>query len=79
MPQGDEGTVSGDALLEPRAPRRRDADVVASPSLTGLILEVIRTEFVPSVDTGQVMAIGEGPQDLSFDGIRSARALGLRP
>jgi HAE1 family hydrophobic/amphiphilic exporter-1 len=46
---------------------------VASLVLTGLIFKVIRTGFVPSADTGQVIAMSEGPQDISFEGMARAQ------
>jgi HAE1 family hydrophobic/amphiphilic exporter-1 len=46
---------------------------VASLVLTGLIFTVIRTGFVPSADTGQVIAMTEGPQDISFEGMARAQ------
>jgi HAE1 family hydrophobic/amphiphilic exporter-1 len=42
---------------------------VASLVVTGLVFAVIRTGFVPSADTGQVIAFTEGPQDISFEGM----------
>jgi len=57
---------------------------VASLVLTGMIFKAIRTGFVPSADTGQVIAMTEGPQDISFEGMareqqRAAAVIAAHP
>jgi HAE1 family hydrophobic/amphiphilic exporter-1 len=42
---------------------------VASVVVTGLVFTAIRTGFIPSADTDQVVAFTEGPQDISFEGM----------